>query len=236
MKKRKWPFWVIWFGLVPLIGFALIVGIGTTSVRIRQQMFDSKIYAALAYISNEIRPYLHIGNSGNCIKNLKSLDIEFVPVPDTRFGSCLVEHAGIVSRIGNITLSAKAVMTCSLAKSLTEWERIIQQQAIEILGTRVDKIGHLGTYNCRSLRSIPKILSEHAYANGIDIKYLQLSTGDKISIQRDWNKNSKKAKFLHAAANSACGIFSLALTPNSNASHSNHFHFDNGISLFGTTC
>jgi len=72
-------------------------------------------------------------------------------------------------------------------------------------------------------------MSEHAYANGIDIKkFIMGSMSVKVE---DYRKNNIQAWFLRKAFRSACWKCSLALGPPSDRNHLTHFHLDNGAYL-----
>jgi hypothetical protein len=62
----------------------------------------------------------------------------------------------------------------------------------------------------------------------IDISGFQLSDGTIVNVERDWAQPGPKSAFLHEVARAACGYFSVVLTPDSNADHFNHMHFDLG--------
>ena len=71
--------------------------------------------------------------------------------------------------------------------------------------------------------------SEHATANAIDISGFRLADGTRISVRRDWNGERKKSQFLRAVHQRACGYFRVALSPDFNRAHHDHFHFDRGF-------
>ncbi len=217
--------------LTSFIGLA--IGTLAFSTDARHFFIGSKFYKILVYSYNEFRPYALYGNNNLCISNLKTKAIKFSPVAETRDGSCVVKYGVRITSIGRIKLSPSAITTCSLANSLLYWEEYVQTTAKEVLASSVAEIRHLGTYNCRALHTTPMILSEHAYANAIDIVTFKLKNGKEISIKSNWNNNTKSSIFLNTIAIKACNWFSLALTPNSNRAHSDHFHFDNGIYMGG---
>ena len=84
---------------------------------------------------------------------------------------------------------------------------------------------HLGSYNCRGRRG-NSIISEHGYGLAIDISEI-----DGASVLEDWKGNGQSGQLLERAHQAACKYFSNVLTPDSNAAHKNHFHFDNGLGL-----
>jgi len=117
-------------------------------------------------------------------------------------------------------------MSCPVAAGLAVWEwEVVQPAARRILGARVESIDHLGTWNCREIRGGGS-LSEHATADAIDVAGFRLGDGTRISVLEDWPKGGKKAAFLRAVRDGACGLFSTVLSPDYNAAHANHLHLD----------
>jgi hypothetical protein len=215
------------------VAIGLAIGILTFSEDARHYFISSKLYGFLAYTYNEIRPYMLYGNNESCISDLTTETIKFSPVAETHDGSCTVKSGVRITSIGRTKILPSAILTCSMAKSLLEWEEYVQAIAKDVLASNVAEIRHIGTYNCRALHAMPMILSEHAYANAIDIIALKLENGKEFTIKANWNNNTESALFLTKIAVKACNSFSLALTPNSNRAHADHFHFDNGIYLGG---
>jgi len=198
----------------------------------RQKFLGGTVYAGIAYGYNELRPYANFGNTASCIEDLKTQALEFSPVTKFRTQSCVVEHGIHITLIGEAMLFPPAITTCSLAKSLIAWEKQIQNSARKLLNGKIKKIHHIGTYNCRS-GPMPKVLSEHAYANAIDVTGITTDAEIFISIRDDWHGDAKEALFVRAIATNACQPFSLVLTPNSNEAHADHIHLDNGLYLGG---
>jgi len=141
---------------------------------------------------------------------------------------CRVPAAVRVTRIA-VALNHLAPMSCFLAERLGAFEReALQKLATADLGHRVVRIDHLGAYSCRANTGKRHALSQHAYGLAIDISAFRLSNGEIVSVERDWSRPGPRGAFLHHLARAACGYFSVVLTPDSNADHLNHFHFDLG--------
>jgi len=76
-------------------------------------------------------------------------------------------------------------------------------------------------------------VSEHSYANAIDIKELWLEGGRHLSVREHFGKlaappQTPEAEFLRTWAHRAFDerLFSVVLTPYWDQLHSDHFHFD----------
>ena len=126
--------------------------------------------------------------------------------------------------------SATLRMTCPLTASLAVWEQhVALPLAEEILGSPIARVETFGTYNCRRIGGgTAGRLSEHATANAIDISGFKLADGRLISVKKHWGQDSPEGKFLHDVREGACRVFAVTLSPDYNAAHADHFHFDMG--------
>lgn len=117
---------------------------------------------------------------------------------------------------------------CAIAVRLAMWERhSVQPAAAEILGTSVRTIDHIGSYNCRVMRtsSGPSTrMSTHATADAVDISGFGLADGSRIRLRADWEPAGPKADFLREVRDGACDWFNLTLSPDYNRLHADHFH------------
>lgn len=119
-------------------------------------------------------------------------------------------------------------MSCPVAAALAVWEwEVVQPAARRILGQRVVEIEHLGSYNCRRMYNREGASwSEHSTADAVDIAAFRLADGTRITLVGDWQGKGRDAAFLREVRDGACGLFSTVLSPDYNAAHRDHFHFD----------
>ncbi len=120
-----------------------------------------------------------------------------------------------------------------MALALARFERVVQREAQQHLATRVTAIEHIGTYSCREMAAYPGWVSEHSYANAIDIRGFTLRDGRTITIGRHYGRGPElghdpKQRFLRAIATRLYreGIFSVVLTPRFDRAHAGHLHLD----------
>ena len=123
---------------------------------------------------------------------------------------------------------AGLVTACPIAAALLLWERDVVQPAAErLLGERVVRVDHLGSYSCRRLYGRSEgAYSEHATANAVDIAGFRLAGGRRISVLRAWPGMGQDAAFLRTVRDGACDVFATVLSPDYNAAHADHLHFD----------
>lgn len=167
-----------------------------------------------------------------CAATLKEPQIAARPIEDNIVNNgCGWENAVRVSSAGGATMPIGA-LTCEMAAGLALWiEHEIQPLAKRLLGTSVNRIEHMGGYACRNIigsKVLAGFKSQHARANAIDIASFQFADGRRIRVSKDWNGNGAESQFLKEAHKSACRYFRIALGPDFNAAHHDHFHFDRG--------
>jgi len=175
----------------------------------------------------------------NCEARLEAAGIDFtpsrLPVHKTRGGIyCGAEQVVRYRKgPGEISWGGSPKVTCPVALGMARLEAIVQEEAERHLGRKVRRIQHMGTYNCREMANYPGWVSEHSYANAIDIKHFELTNGKKIPVLGSYPKNGAEpknasARFLKAVARRLYDerAFSVVLTPSFDSNHRNHFHLD----------
>jgi hypothetical protein len=156
--------------------------------------------------------------------------------------SCGAEQ--VVTYLGGpakIRYDVPPLVTCRVALALGRLEQVAQEEALRRLGRRITKITQGGTYNCRKMVRFD-FVSEHSYANAIDLKEFRLEGGRSVSVRAhffgklggkigatpDASPRTPEAEFLRALSRRAFDerLFSVVLTPYWDELHADHFHFD----------
>ncbi len=134
------------------------------------------------------------------------------------------------TQLSNIPLAPNTPpVTCPVAAAFEMWRRkSVQPAAREILGTELIRIDHMGAYNCRRMRGAGSGSgwSQHATANAIDISAFVLADGRRITLLKAWDGSDDEARFLRRIRDEACDLYATVLSPDYNAAHADHFHFD----------
>lgn len=117
---------------------------------------------------------------------------------------------------------------CPVAAALVLWERdVLRPAAQRHFGEPVARVDHYGAYSCRRLYGRETgSFSEHARANAVDVAGFQLRSGRTITLARHWNGTAAEQAFLRDIRDGACRTFATVLSPDYNAAHADHFHFD----------
>lgn len=154
----------------------------------------------------------------------------------------LVKHAGDAVRYHK-----KVTVHPAFKARLVRFEAVVKEVAISVYGRAPKAIRHLGTYNCRRIRSMPHLMSEHALGNAIDVAgfdFGPLPKGGegpvglskrhrrafKVRMKAHWDatgKDARHARFLRTLARRLTreDIFRVLLGP-AWPGHDDHFHFD----------
>ncbi|MGD9670819.1 MAG: extensin family protein [Hyphomicrobiaceae bacterium] len=167
-----------------------------------------------------------------CVATLREPQISAQPVDDKPIeNGCGWENAVRVSATGGALLPV-GTLTCEMAAGLALWiTHDVQPLAQRIFGSPVKRVEHMGGYACRNIigsKVLKGFRSQHATANAIDISGFQLADGRRIRIGRDWKGGDAESRFLREAHRTACRYFRIALGPDFNAAHHDHFHLDRG--------
>lgn len=167
-----------------------------------------------------------IESDRQCLARLESYDLAMTPVAPFAEDGCRIDHAVRLTRIGEIALSRPAILTCGMAERLMVWQAaVLQPTARRTLGTSIVRLDHHGAYTCRTMRG-RNVISEHAFANAIDIAGFRFANGHQIRIASHWSHSGAVSGFLRQAALGACSVFSNVLGPDYDAAHSGHLHLD----------
>jgi hypothetical protein len=166
-----------------------------------------------------------------CHLDLTRAGVVFRVLPDRQFaGGCSAVGAVQLTEIGTPVTNLGA-MRCPLARAFAQWVReSVQPEAERRFGSSVRRIESFGTYACRTVNSRPGArLSEHAFANAVDVSAFVLADGRRVTVLDDWDGEREDARtFLRAVHQAGCRRFSVGLSPESDVYHANHLHFDLG--------
>ena len=127
---------------------------------------------------------------------------------------------------------------------LQRFELLVHRVALDVYEREPEGLIHIGTYNCRGIRSRPTGWSEHAFGNGIDVAGIRFGSKPDlfdrlgasagrftVDVEEHWDSDSgleaKHAEFLHklAAAIVEDATFRGVIVPPA-AGHHDHFHLD----------
>jgi len=167
-------------------------------------------------------------------KQLLALGIKYRRIEDEESDKgCIIENGVEITAIGAVKLTRPALLTQDMAIRLGRWVNdVLQPEAQKNFGTQVAGIDVGGSYSCRNIYGKPfggrfaGRLSEHAFANAIDIGGFKLADGRDVDYLKNWRTPGGPSQFLQGSSLAACDIFNTTLTPDYDRFHVNHIHID----------
>ena len=170
-------------------------------------------------------------NPALCRQVLAEGGVAFHAEPDQRVGRCEPFNSVRLDDGGVAQLNPAApLMSCPLALGYAFWSRhVLQPAAVGLLGGPVSEVAHDGTFACRNLyNEVDGRLSEHAFANAIDVVAFRTASGDQITVTKDFHADDAQGRFLRLVRDRGCRWFQAVLSPDYNAQHHDHLHLDEG--------
>lgn len=179
------------------------------------------------------------GEFEGCLQTLLALGVDFTVPGTTNYDNvagevCEVfEPVRVAGTINGVEFHpsdfdnapADMYVQCGVALALYEMAELAKTRGI------TDFV-HYGTYNCRVIAGTTT-LSEHAYANAIDIAGFELANGAQYTVLDDWEDgdttpDTTGGELLFWLAHTMYDqhIWNVILTPEYNAAHDNHLHID----------
>jgi hypothetical protein len=144
--------------------------------------------------------------------------------------TCGVDHPFHVTGLnqGSIQMAPRARLGCPMVPALEKWMLdTVQPAAIVTFGTQVVEIKNMASYGCRSRNNQSGApLSEHAFANALDVGAFRLADGREVIVKSGWHGAPEEQLFLRQVLAGACNVFTTVLGPGSDRFHSDHFHLD----------
>lgn len=136
----------------------------------------------------------------------------------------------------DIALSSPASTNCAMAGAFADWVGEVDLYAQAAMDAPIEMVNTGTSFICRNRYSAEDgFVSEHGFANALDITGFTLADGTTIAVEADWlPASAPPGKLLRQAHGAACGRFTTVLGPEANADHEDHLHLDLGC--HGATC
>jgi hypothetical protein len=154
----------------------------------RAEKIDPRVFAARA----------------NCDELLEGLTLDYQPLPPIRKGACGTSAPILVKSVGAnpaVAISPPAIMNCRLAAALFIWLEKTVQPSANVLGSSVVKIRNASSYKCRRRYGDTNTkISEHAFANALDISEFVFATGQRVKVLGNWPYGARTAAISLAPA------------------------------------
>ncbi len=163
-----------------------------------------------AWSDNEVKTALT-----QCVEALAPITTDVAPLAPIRSGDCGTPAPVLVRSIGGgtdkVSFDPPLVLDCAMVVGLDRWlTESVQAAARQVFSSPVSKI--IGSsYACRNVYSLPNgHLSQHAFANAIDLPLFVLADGRTIGVTHGWGPTQSDliaaAKAKKAAASATTSV------------------------------
>lgn len=162
-----------------------------------------------------------------CFASLDS-GAEFVRMPDLETTEvCNIRDRVELRSVAGMTV-APFETRCQTALRLAMWaEHGIKPAASEHFSSKIERIVHNSSYNCRQIRAPGGSggrMSTHATAEAVDISGVVFQDGRRLSLLDGWPADDARGAFFRDLRDNACKWFRVTLGPEYNRLHADHFH------------
>jgi hypothetical protein len=190
---------------------------------------NSRLAAPLIRILNGVRERAYFQRDDDCVHELEEAGVHFSFVAEPpRRDACPLRNVVRVEPPG--LLQRPLYMTCRLARALHRFETLVlQPAAARHFGQPVAHLLENGVRNCRTVAGYQTLLSEHAFANAIDVSGFVLRDGTEIHVAADPAADATHVAFVHEVTARACDVFRTVLGSGFDERHGDHVHFDMGM-------
>ena len=178
----------------------------------------------------QAKPAFDLAEAKQCERELRKLNARFsVAEPIGDNGQCgwprplkLTALSRGVEIIGDIRVR------CELALALVRWSKEVLVPSAELHLEKKPSAVRIDTsYQCRRRNNASTgKLSEHAFANGIDVMGIDMIDGQDVYFADRRGTSDAERAFQAAIRGGACAYFTTVIGPMTNAAHADHFHFD----------
>jgi hypothetical protein len=169
-----------------------------------------------------------VAEASACQERLLKLGVRFEALPAIADGQCGAPHPLRVTHLPDgLEITSPATLVCPVAEALARWSKeVVAVEASRHLEAQPTRIAIGTSYECRNQnRQAAGKLSEHAFANAVDISGFEFKGRKAVQIG-DHPAETPEALFQAAVRTQACAYFTTVLGPGSDAAHATHLHFD----------
>jgi hypothetical protein len=167
------------------------------------------------------------GEVAACVARLQARGIVLERLPAIALGPCGAPDVFRLAALpDDLALTPPVTVTCPMAEGLAGWAKDVADAAGRDLHRRVSALATGTSYECRGQNHVATAkLSEHAFANALDLAGFRFSGGTAIAVSGT-PPDDDAARFLQSVRASACRYFTTVLGPGSDPAHAEHLHLD----------
>lgn len=183
-----------------------------------------------ADLPKQTKPVFVLEDAKKCEAELRRMSASFtIADPAEGEGQCgWPRPLKLTALSRDVKISGNVRVRCELALALARWAKeVVVPSARLHMGSKPVAVEISTSYQCRHRNngSAGK-LSEHAFANGIDLMAIHFEDGRRVAVADRRGSSEADRAFQAAVRGGACAYFTTVLGPVADANHSDHFHFD----------
>lgn len=129
-----------------------------------------------------------------CVAMLAPIDAEIVPLAPHAYGGCGTPAPVLLRSLGadKVSIDPPLLVNCPVVVALNRWlQQNVQPAARAVFGSPVAKIV-ASSYACRTPYNLPNDrLSQHAFANAIDVPMFVLADGRAVTVGKGWGPTKR---------------------------------------------
>lgn len=129
---------------------------------------------------------------------------------------------------GRVQMKPPALLRCPMIPQVDRWvQATVMPAAVRHLGAPLVEVKVAASYGCRPVNNQSGgRLSEHGYANALDVSKFILADGREVTVRSGWRGDARERAFLREVHRGACVEFTTVLGPDADGYHQDHFHVD----------
>nr|WP_255768807.1 extensin family protein [Maritalea mediterranea] len=129
----------------------------------------------------------------------------------------------------NIRLATPVTINCAMGTAFIGWVKRVDHLSRTIHGAGLKQLNTGTSYVCRRRNNADTgKISEHGFANAIDLTGFVLTNGATVKLPDAWTAEDEDQKLIRQSHKLGCDIFTTVLGPEANAAHKDHLHLDLG--------
>ncbi|PYE89753.1 extensin family protein [Phyllobacterium leguminum] len=134
-----------------------------------------------------------------------------------------------------LALAAPVTVNCAMATTLAQWAGEVRKAALKSFNAEIEAVATGSDYQCRKVnRGSSGRVSEHAFANALDIMSFRFKNGRTTELAAGWNGKPEEKEFWRSIHKTSCDMFMTVIGPDGDAAHKTNLHLDQGC--HGTNC
>ncbi len=116
---------------------------------------------------------------------------------------------------GRVTMRPAAMLRCPMIPQVERWvTETIEPAALRHFGVPLVELKVAASYGCRPINHVSGgRLSEHGYANALDVSGFVLADGRTVTVKGGWRGDARDDAFLRQVHDGACREFTTVLGP-----------------------